>query len=392
MKRLLLLLIIGTSISCLFAQDIKTMTDKYIRDFIRADIKAKLDILKESGNRNQADMEPLLDLSFRFLLDYSEILEIDSMVRDLAIFTIKKTGELGNSEKASDIIRLFHAYNDSSIKVQSIIALGAFGTVDGPVINEINLIAADVVKNTFPEEKNDYLILETIIQTLGKIGNNSSYEILFQIVTKNLNSKIQNLASDALVSLKGDYKAFIINIIENNALVEKAIALKLSIESSKLSIEDRGFISEAALRVALAFQATDTSQKALLIGMRQQAILELTKTRWVRATSLIIKHMRETISEYAKGSVSKQVLLEAIACLGSMKSNEAAQALTLYLSSLNSETERGRPTDEQIALAVVTNIGLIGDKIAYDDILYVGYLKYPESVKKAALDTLSKLR
>jgi hypothetical protein len=43
-------------------------------------------------------------------------------------------------------------------------------------------------------------------------------------------------------------------------------------------------------------------------------------------------------------------------------------------------------------LAVVGNLGILGDKTAFDHLLYIGYLQYPESVKRAARDALQKLR
>ena len=43
-------------------------------------------------------------------------------------------------------------------------------------------------------------------------------------------------------------------------------------------------------------------------------------------------------------------------------------------------------------LALIQALGDLGDKTAFDYLLYVGYLEYPESVKKASRDALARLQ
>ena len=41
---------------------------------------------------------------------------------------------------------------------------------------------------------------------------------------------------------------------------------------------------------------------------------------------------------------------------------------------------------------MMVNIGIIGDAIAFDHLLYSGYLDYPASVKRAAREALNNLK
>ena len=75
-----------------------------------------------------------------------------------------------------------------------------------------------------------------------------------------------------------------------------------------------------------------------------------------------------------------------------MGTHEAAVRLTQYLVLLNSYTEKGQGYDEQIALAVVSNLGKLGDKAAFDDLIYATYLNYSAQVKKAARQALESLK
>jgi hypothetical protein len=64
----------------------------------------------------------------------------------------------------------------------------------------------------------------------------------------------------------------------------------------------------------------------------------------------------------------------------------------LYLDSLNKEMEKGTVPSKQVVLAVITALGGLGDKTAFDYLLYVTYLEYPEEVIAAARDALAKLK
>ncbi|MCK5007173.1 MAG: hypothetical protein KAR73_07275, partial [Spirochaetales bacterium] len=79
-------------------------------------------------------------------------------------------------------------------------------------------------------------------------------------------------------------------------------------------------------------------------------------------------------------------------CLGAMGTHEAAVRLTQYLVLLNSYTERLREFDNIIVLAVIENLGSLGDKTAFDDLLYAQYLSYSSEIKKAARDALENLK
>ena len=126
--------------------------------------------------------------------------------------------------------------------------------------------------------------------------------------------------------------------------------------------------------------------------LRLSAARELTALKWQKASPLAVQHFRLVLADYAKGAASKTDFLEAIACLGAMGSTEAAQALALYLQLINAQTEQGSPYDEDILIASINALGELGDKVAFDYLLQIGYLQYSEAVKRAAKDALLKLR
>jgi len=90
--------------------------------------------------------------------------------------------------------------------------------------------------------------------------------------------------------------------------------------------------------------------------------------------------------------VDRNHLLDAIGELGAMNTHEAAVRLTQFLVLINSYTEKGKAYDDQVVFQVLTNLGTLGDKVAFDDLMYTQYLNYPNAVKKAARAALDKLK
>ena len=74
-----------------------------------------------------------------------------------------------------------------------------------------------------------------------------------------------------------------------------------------------------------------------------------------------------------------------------MATHEAAVRLALYLDILNSDVENGKKVEDNIVLAVIRSLGELGDNVAFDYLLYAGYLDYSDSIKKAARESLNRL-
>jgi HEAT repeat protein len=85
-------------------------------------------------------------------------------------------------------------------------------------------------------------------------------------------------------------------------------------------------------------------------------------------------------------------LVEALACIGVMESSEAAQVLALQLGYFNSRMERNGEFDEEVTLGVISALGELGDKLAYDQLLYISQLPYPYEIQTAAKEALSRLK
>jgi HEAT repeat protein len=105
-----------------------------------------------------------------------------------------------------------------------------------------------------------------------------------------------------------------------------------------------------------------------------------------------VRNFYRVQTDYAGGAAPREKFLEAIECLGAMGTSEAAQALALQLGFFNFQTEKNGDYDEAVILALINALGELGDKAAFDYLLYVGYLNYPDRIQASAREALNRLR
>jgi hypothetical protein len=183
-----------------------------------------------------------------------------------------------------------------------------------------------------------------------------------------------------------------VGVIKNNPPAEKLAAFRVGAHNAGFTDAQRGELAETALRVSLEFLATNAESAAAISELRYQSAPVLTELKWTRATDLAARHFYQVQTDYGNGSVPKEQFLGAITCLGAMGSSGAAQVLALQLGYLNSRMERNGSFDEAVILGVVNALGEIGDKTAFDALLYISYLNYPEQIQAAARASLNRLK
>ena len=63
-----------------------------------------------------------------------------------------------------------------------------------------------------------------------------------------------------------------------------------------------------------------------------------------------------------------------------------------FLEEMNEMTENEREVSPAIVIAVINTLGAIGDKTAFDSLLAVTYIDYPEAILSAARNALAGLK
>jgi hypothetical protein len=382
--------------AALQAQDADSIALAYRRNFARASLVTKLELLKEAASRTDAAMGPVYDMALRFAVDNSALLGPDQQLKDLAILAASETGRAAYGKSIDNLWALFQGSKDPDIRSAAVAALGTAGAGEARVAENLNAFLASQNSLFRSGAQPEYPTLAACIEALGALGDGSSFAVLFSAYVVGYSPGLTATAAKALGSIKGDYRGYLLRVITRNPPLEKTAAYSAGMDNTNFAADDRGELSEGAMGAALTATSNLASYSPVEIQalreLRLSATRQLRALKWQKASPLAVAHFKLVQSDYAKGAASKTDFLEAIACLGAMGSTEAAQALALYLQLINAQTEQGSPFDEDILLASIKALGELGDKAAFDYLLQIGYLQYTEAIKRSAKDALLRLR
>lgn len=374
------------------AQESSDLIDTYRRNFVRSSLGTKLELLKEASAYESVNMGPLYDTAVQFVLGNITLLANDPLMRDMAILSVTMIRKYHYAPASDNMWSLFGIYTDNLVRVAILQTLAETAAGNKAILKALNAYLDGQLTLFKAGSAPDASVLDATVYAIGQLGDSSSFPFLFSAYMASVSVGITNRASAAMAALNGDYAAFLTGVIQTHSPAEKAAALEAGLQKDALPADRRGALAESALAVGVSHQGAMPADQPYIIALRTSAARELTALGWQKASPLAIKHFYDFQIQYSRGQVSKADFLDSIALLGAMGTTEAAQALALYLQLINTETEQGKPIDEQITLAVVNNLGMLGDKTAFDYLLYIGYLQYPESIKKASRDALQRLR
>lgn len=378
------------------AQDSDAVSLAYRRNFARASLVTKLELVKEAAGRGGTSMGPLYGMAIRFAVDNAALLGSDPQLKELAILASNEAGNVAYAKAIDDLWALFQSYQDPEVRAAAVSALGKAGIGETRVAENLNAFLASQNSLYRSGAQPEYPALEACIVALGRLGDGSSFPVLFSAYVAGYSPALATKAAAALGSIKGDYRGYLIRVIAKNPPLEKSAAYSASMENPNFSNADRGELAEAALSAALDALAPGSSLSPVELQsmreLRRQAARQIRDLKWQKASAVAARYFSVVQAEYAKGATSKAEFLDAISCLGAMGSTEASQSLSIYLQLVNAQTEQGFPYDEEVLLAVIGALGNLGDKAAFDYLLQVGYLQYGENVKLAARESMLKLK
>ena len=390
-RRVLIISFFLSGIFFLAAQDINPMLTAFQRSFARGSLSTKIQVLQDSSKITDKSMGPLYIQSLRFILDTAQTLYGDSAARELTALTVRLAGLRHYNTTAELLWKLFTVTDDVGVKVEILSSLGELKPSD-EVVKGINTWLRAENEKVRKGAAVDVKLLSEAVVSLGTIGNPSSFNVVFSTGALQYSDEITEEASSALKKLGADYSGALIDVIKNNSPSEKLLAVNLAETDAELTPTQKGKIFQTALQTGITDQHVGKSDEQLLRKVRFEGVRQLTNLHWTAASPLAIQNFNTTLAEMDNGRASASQLIDSINFLGSVATHEAAARLSVYLEVLNSHKERGQQINTQVVMAVITSLGKLGDKTAFDNLLYAGYLDYASSVKKAAREALNNLK
>jgi HEAT repeat protein len=375
-----------------FAQDAQKILDTMRRNFAIASLDVKIQILQDAASgKTAAAMGPLFQQAADFVADNASLIPTDARFNQLASIAAEQIGVVGYTAGRDSVWKLFSVTADTQTLAKAAAALGVVGVGDPDTVLNLNRWV-DSRNIIFASGKTpDLAVVAACFKALGSIGDPSSFAVLFSAMNLGYPEAVATIARDALLALRGDFQEMLSGVIKARPLPEKKLALQMALDSDKLTDDQKASTAEVALDIGL-HSGADAAGKAMLRDIRYTAAAALGARKWSHAASFMIEHLDMSIGEFDKTLVDRNHLLDAIAELGAMNTHEAAVRLTQFLVLINSYTEKGKAYDDLVVFAVLTNLGALGDKVAFDDLMYTQYLNYSTGVKKAARAALDKLK
>jgi HEAT repeat protein len=391
-RRLVVFLLFFLLTSGLWAQNTQDLLRSFNRNFAIASIDVKMQIIQDAGNSGYAGMGPLYRQAIDYVLDNFTLIDTDQRFRQLAILALDQMEASGYAEGRYSVWKLFDIEQETGVRISCLNALGTLAQGDEEIIEYLNVWLRK--QNTVFQSGKvpDIYVISAAVRALAQLGDQSSFPVLFNTMTIGYMDDITRSAREGLFRLGGELKDNMIAILKGSDLKEKKLALQMSLETDRLDDNAKAEIAQFAMDVGLHTAAADNPSRQIAREIRYLAAAALTERKWSAATDLVIEHFDTVLMEYDRGLADKRRLVEAVDCLGAMATHEAAVRLTQYLVLLNAYTERQQEFDNIIVLAVVENLGVLGDKTAFDDLLYAQYLSYSSEIKKAARNALDNLR
>ena len=366
----------------------ESILSAYERNFIRASLEAKTRILLDAAYDERAGefMGSLYEFALQFAAANGEYLSNDQDMISLVAVAARGAAFTANRASARSLWTLFGILHDSYSRVEILSALGILGQGDFQVVSNLNRYLDDMNRSFRAGIDPDFHVLRACINTLGKLGESSSFPFLFSAINIAYPQAVIQDALTALESLTGSQKNFLVSVIRNNPLSEKAMAFRFGAYNKEYRVDERAEIAMAALEVSLA-DASDA-----FASLRYSAVSVLTELRWSPSSAMAINHFYRVQTDYTNGTIPGERLLDAITFLGATGNTEAARILALQLGYINSQAEKNGSYDEAVILGLIGALGELRDKAAFDGLMYISYLNYPDRIQTAAREALDQLR
>ncbi|MDR3148120.1 MAG: hypothetical protein LBU00_07090, partial [Treponema sp.] len=342
----------------------------------------------------------LYDYALNFSLQNAEVLRGDPDLLNLTVIAARGAGNSSSTRSTDTLWSIFDRFRDSQVRIAALEALALLARGNTQIVENLNQFLAN--QNSLYRSNMDVDIptVSACINALGALGGESSFPVLFAVITTAYPEPLGAQAAEALEKLPGDTKANLTEILRKNPPVEKLAVFRAAIASRSMSDAEKGAFAQTALEIGMERDSVANGNGAALALLCSLAVQSLRELRWTRADQAVLQYFYMVQSGYQENRSSQRLdlLLEAISCLAVMDSPDAAQALSLQLGYLNSQFERTSSGgtfgehDESLVLGLINALGQLGDRIAFDNLHYIGYLDYPERIKAAAREALNNLQ
>ncbi len=355
---------------------------EYKKKFIKGNITDKTVAVREaSGQEGIWLSQKAID----FVLENNDIIGTDRDMDGLAVaavlslpndyvYGLSETEKTKVLEKFINLFEKFSRSNTVQIAVQSKVL---------SLKDNINTSPFTEVLNKFLQSStvlsSDSSLLKSVINSLGFIGNNISFSILYNNLNDKRYSAYYPEIEETIKKLIPVSMNEVLQIIHSHDAANTQRIFNL-VKDAEISTTNLCEISENILN------------DSPIISLKFDALVILNSHKWTRASNSVLTFFASAQNDFQNELITEEQFVSLIESLVNISPLDAVNPLIKYLGELNQQLEYNNSVAQNVVLAVINSLGAIGDKQAFDSLLSVTYLNYPEPVLSAARQALAGLR
>lgn len=238
----------------------------------------------------------------------------------------------------------------------------------------------------------DSTLFHSIVSALGVIGDKESFVLLFDAYAKNKVTQYNNELREALSNLIPQGIDLYLSLIHSKDIDYLRATYNLINNNSKIS---QNFISEIAenlLNESILLMSNSTEKTKELVAIQLGAINILDVNNCTRAASSVVAYFDVAKRVHSNSLISDKDFVGVVYALGNLAPISSVSPLVEYLESANASVEKEEMVSYEVVTAIIKTLGAIGDKSAFDSLLAVTYLDYPDYVLSATREALAGLK
>lgn len=362
--------------------------ESYMSDFYKGNLVEKKQVVESSSAAGDSS---IAIAALDFSISAYDALSSDTDFINLVETSVKSltAGNCKGKEKiiAEKLRMIFKTFSDSKIKIAVIDAFSVFQSPEN-----LYLVNDFFYSKMQKSQEMDEALLKAVL-FMGTYGNSASFNMLFIADILDVWPSYSAILASSYGGLANESEKEILQFLSTVPIEKKILILKRLDENPKVSKKICGESAENALSsVIYNIEGAKPDFSGSKLNLTLVCLQVFSDTQWTRAASLIASCFNGIRQEYENGNLSDEDFSSTIKNIASVSSAETSSSLSSYLDFLNKQTEKNLPPSKAVVLSLINSLGEMGDKAAFDSLLYATYLDYPEEVIAAAKNALAKLK
>ncbi|EMB21717.1 hypothetical protein [Treponema denticola] len=389
MKRIVFVLVFIFCVFSVFAVDQDELLNLR-KEFISAGIDVKAVILRSLSQSDDKSIIPVYYDAVEYVKSSYAILQNDDRLLSIGIIAVTKLGELNELKASASIRYLFSTVENEDFQIACLKSLSKLVQKDSAFTDYLNSLYDSGLSDLLSGKASNINLLRVYAEALGNFADPSSFDVLIKTLFYPVNDGLKDTVKTALNNISFNYfDEILAKTMQKNIQYIWTLYL-LAKENKRIEGPELGRISELVIDYGLKnLKGADLESSENLV---EETLPVLSALKWSKASSQVNKFFYYAQGLRKTSPGSDELLIKIIDCMGNLSTIECSQNLSIFLGVLNSETEKTKQYSEPLVLSVITALRKLGDKTAFDYLLYVEYLNYSETVKQASRNAIEELK